>query len=104
MSSDADTGDTSARKIPTLVQYCQRGMLFQFQISSSQLIRHLQWLQVMSTVCPIFVALKPVYNDFLLIEIESLGEDVRYDLVRPVLEHCSADTLLRLENSTPVCA
>ncbi|ETW86141.1 hypothetical protein HETIRDRAFT_407870 [Heterobasidion irregulare TC 32-1] len=65
MSSDADMGDTSARKIPTLVQYCQR------------------------------VAASHVN------EIESLGEDVRYDLVRPVLEHCSADTLLRLENSTP---
>ena len=34
--------------------------------------------------------------------ITCLGDDVRYDVVKPVLECCSADTLLRLEQSSPV--
>lgn len=29
---------------------------------------------------------------------------MRYDLVKPILENCSADTLLRLEETNPVCA
>ncbi|KAH0830658.1 hypothetical protein J3R83DRAFT_2113 [Lanmaoa asiatica] len=34
--------------------------------------------------------------------ITGLGDDVRYDVIKPVLECCSADTLLRLEQSSPV--
>jgi hypothetical protein len=35
--------------------------------------------------------------------ISSLGDDaIRYDVIKPVLECCSADTLLRLEQSSPV--
>ncbi|KAI9571451.1 hypothetical protein HD554DRAFT_2236595, partial [Boletus coccyginus] len=34
--------------------------------------------------------------------ITCLGHDVRYDVIKPVLECCSADTLLRLEQSSPV--
>lgn len=34
--------------------------------------------------------------------ITGLGDDVRYDVIEPVLECCSADTLLRLEQSSPV--
>lgn len=35
--------------------------------------------------------------------ISGLGDDaIRYDVVKPVLECCSADTLLRLEQSSPV--
>jgi len=30
-----------------------------------------------------------------------LGDDIRYDVIKPVLECCSADTLLRLEQSCP---
>ncbi|KAF8136462.1 RNA polymerase II transcription factor SIII subunit A-domain-containing protein [Boletus edulis] len=33
--------------------------------------------------------------------ITCLGDDIRYDVIRPVLECCSADTLLRLEQSSP---
>ncbi|KAG2038670.1 RNA polymerase II transcription factor SIII subunit A-domain-containing protein [Suillus americanus] len=34
--------------------------------------------------------------------ISSLGDDaIRYDVIKPVLECCSADTLLRLEQSSP---
>jgi len=33
--------------------------------------------------------------------ITCLGDDVRYDVIKPVLECCSADTLLRLEQSSP---
>ncbi|OCH88193.1 hypothetical protein OBBRIDRAFT_104443 [Obba rivulosa] len=34
--------------------------------------------------------------------ISSLGDGLRYDLIRPVLEACSADTLLRLEQASPL--
>jgi len=34
--------------------------------------------------------------------ITCLGDDIRYDVIKPVLECCSADTLLRLEQSSPV--
>ncbi|KAG2153056.1 uncharacterized protein EDB93DRAFT_1239859 [Suillus bovinus] len=35
--------------------------------------------------------------------ISSLGDDaIRYDVIKPVLEFCSADTLFRLEQSSPV--
>jgi hypothetical protein len=35
--------------------------------------------------------------------ISSLGDDaIRYDVIKPVLECCSADTLHRLEQSSPV--
>ncbi|KAN0077195.1 RNA polymerase II transcription factor SIII (Elongin) subunit A domain containing protein [Tylopilus felleus] len=33
--------------------------------------------------------------------ITCLGDDVRYDVIKPVLECCSADTLVRLEQSSP---
>ncbi|KIJ69081.1 hypothetical protein HYDPIDRAFT_105654 [Hydnomerulius pinastri MD-312] len=33
--------------------------------------------------------------------ISCLGDDIRYDVIKPVLECCSADTLLRLEQSSP---
>jgi hypothetical protein len=35
--------------------------------------------------------------------ITSLGDDLTYDLVKPVLERCDADQLLRLEHTSPVC-
>lgn len=34
--------------------------------------------------------------------LTSLGVDFRFDLVRPILQHCSAETLSRLEQATPV--
>ncbi|CAL1705280.1 unnamed protein product [Somion occarium] len=33
--------------------------------------------------------------------LTSLGVDFRFDLVRPILQHCSAETLSRLEQATP---
>ncbi|KAI6109711.1 RNA polymerase II transcription factor SIII subunit A-domain-containing protein [Pisolithus sp. B1] len=33
--------------------------------------------------------------------LSCLGDDIRYDLIKPVLECCSAETLLRLEHSSP---
>ncbi|KAF9227816.1 hypothetical protein BS17DRAFT_746638 [Gyrodon lividus] len=33
--------------------------------------------------------------------LSCLGDDIRYDVIKPVLECCSADTLLRLEQSSP---
>lgn len=33
--------------------------------------------------------------------LSCLGDDIRYDLIKPVLECCSAETLLRLEQSSP---
>ena len=39
----------------------------------------------------------------MVLAICSLGDDhIRYDVIKPVLECCSADTLLRLEQSSPV--
>ncbi|KAI0723748.1 RNA polymerase II transcription factor SIII subunit A-domain-containing protein [Cerioporus squamosus] len=56
------------RRIPTLVQYCQR------------------------------VACTHVEN------IVSIGEGWRYDLIRPVLESCTPDTLRRFEEADPYIA
>jgi hypothetical protein len=36
------------------------------------------------------------------IGIVSLGDNVSYELVRPILESCSADNLRRLEDASPV--
>lgn len=36
--------------------------------------------------------------------LSCLGEGIRYGLIKPVLECCSADTLLRLEQSSPYLA
>ncbi|KAJ6502266.1 RNA polymerase II transcription factor SIII subunit A-domain-containing protein [Mycena sanguinolenta] len=33
--------------------------------------------------------------------ISSLGDELRYDLVRPILERCTVDQLLRLEQASP---
>ncbi|GLB34731.1 putative RNA polymerase II transcription factor SIII (Elongin) subunit A [Lyophyllum shimeji] len=61
--------DAPARRLPSLVQICQR-------------------------VCASNI-------DY----ISSLGDDLRYDLVRPILERCNAEQLLRLENASPhLCA
>lgn len=38
------------------------------------------------------------------IAISSLGDDLRYELIKPILESCNAATLLRLEQASPVCA
>lgn len=35
--------------------------------------------------------------------ITNLGDDLTYDLVKPVLERCCAEQLLRLEHASPVC-
>ncbi len=37
-----------------------------------------------------------------IVGIVSLGDSVSYELVRPILESCSADHLRRLEDATPV--
>ena len=34
--------------------------------------------------------------------ITSLGDDLTYELVKPILERCSAEQLLRLEDGSPV--
>ncbi|KAI6127778.1 hypothetical protein EDD16DRAFT_1699802 [Pisolithus croceorrhizus] len=34
--------------------------------------------------------------------LSCLGDDIRYDLIKPVLECCSAESLLRLEHSSPL--
>ncbi len=39
----------------------------------------------------------------MLADICSLGGGLRYDLIRPVLENCTPDTLLRFEENDPVC-
>lgn len=37
------------------------------------------------------------------IAISSLGDELRYDIVKPILERCSVEHLLRLEQASPVC-
>lgn len=39
----------------------------------------------------------------LVLGICSLGDDVPIELVKPILQNCSAETLLRLEHTSPVC-
>ncbi|TFK42350.1 RNA polymerase II transcription factor SIII subunit A-domain-containing protein [Crucibulum laeve] len=62
MYSDAEP---SGRRVPTLVQLCQR-------------------VAGVNVDC-----------------INSLGDELRYDLVKPILERCSTDQLLRLEHASP---
>ncbi|OBZ75759.1 Elongin-A [Grifola frondosa] len=57
--------DLAVRKIPSLVQYCQR-------VASSHV----------EGIC-------------------SLGDGLRFDIIRPILENCSAETLQRLEQASP---
>jgi elongin-A len=37
-----------------------------------------------------------------VIAISSLGNDLRFELIKPVLTGCSPETLSRLENTSPV--
>jgi hypothetical protein len=37
------------------------------------------------------------------IAITSLGDDLTFQLVKPILERCSAEQLLLLEHASPVC-
>lgn len=41
-------------------------------------------------------------NAHLFAGMCSLGEDASFELVRPILQNCSADALLRFEQATPV--
>ena len=97
MASDTDP---TLRRVPSLVSYCQRGE-HRFAHSPPRHTPHSsQSSQPMQTVCP---SLSPPPLLFIIpAAIACLGDDVRYDVVKPVLECCSADTLLRLEQSSPV--
>jgi len=57
--------DSSHRRIPTLVQYCQR--------------------------------VASIHVD----SISGFGDNLRYELIKPVLEHCSVESLARLEEASP---
>lgn len=71
-------------RVPTLVQYCQRvaavhvdGRWFGLSALCIRTQRHTA--------------------------ISSLGDELRYDLVKPILERCTVDQLLRLEQASEVC-
>jgi hypothetical protein len=38
----------------------------------------------------------------IIVGIVSLGDTLSFEIVRPILEFCTADNLRRLENATPV--
>lgn len=92
-------------RLPTLVTYCQRG---EFSIA---LPLHSYVDDI--TFSPLYIyrmyVLKSIEYDrsrlmqVMVQAISSLGDDhIRYDVIKPVLECCSADTLLRLEQTSPV--
>lgn len=69
-------------RVPTLVQYCQRVAAVHvdgssFPHSSDLVQQHIP-------------------------AISSLGDELRYELVRPILQRCTVDQLLRLEQASPV--
>ncbi|KAI6166919.1 RNA polymerase II transcription factor SIII subunit A-domain-containing protein [Pisolithus thermaeus] len=69
------------RRIPTLGTYCQRVLSSHADGADTVKLLPLSY--------PFWPALS------------CLGDDIRYDLIKPVLECCSAETLLRLEHSSP---
>lgn len=70
-------------RVPTLVQYCQR-------------------VAAVHVDGPSLRISLPSRTDRDIPAISSLGEDFRYDLVKPILERCNVDQLLRLEQASPV--
>lgn len=95
----ASESDPALRRVPSLVSYCQRG---------EQPLSRSRPAPVLTPSSPFSSCRWYVLSSLLLLDLISpaaitcLGDDVRYDVVKPVLECCSADTLLRLEQSSPV--
>jgi hypothetical protein len=101
MSSEIDS---PCRRIPSLVYYCRRGQPNQLTSRLPSLCSYqpAQWRLPMLVVSASLMGESHRLNLLFLIGIVSLGDNVSYELVRPILESCSADNLRRLEDATPV--
>jgi hypothetical protein len=55
----------------------------------------------MSTVC--VAGVLRTQGSPLFSAISGFGDNLRYELIKPVLEHCSVESLARLEEASPVC-
>ena len=107
MSSESEPG---GRRVPTLVQHCQRGELSSITPSVFTILTGMPT----SGLCPcreyVSAALSPSSRQLTTAydapvaekDICSLGEGWRYDLIKPVLESCTPETLLRFEQADPV--
>ena len=49
-----------------------------------------------------YVAVKKISKQFFYSAISSLGEELRFEIVKPILEQCDAATLYRIEDANPV--
>ena len=93
-------------RVPTLVHLCQRGE--QFHWHYILLGSHQYSLAVASAhvdcACRIESGNSGCINWNLLFyqAISSLGDDLRFELLEPVLTGCSPETLSRLESTSPV--
>lgn len=95
----ASESDTAHRRVPSLVSHCQRGeQLASIAPESLTALPH----------SPLSSCRRYVLSSLIVLGLNTptaitcLGDDVRYDVIKPVLECCSADTLLRLEQFSPV--
>jgi elongin-A len=92
--------ETSNRRIPTLVTLCQRGEDDRLHRKTDRLhpltvaSTHVDCMCRRSRIIP---------GSNSCIAITGLGDDLTYPLVKPILERCSAEQLLRLEHASPVC-
>ena len=104
ISSMSLESEGQLRRIPTLVSYCQRGQLSSARSAHSPVDLCVHCYSAVGT-CRWYghqggIRLPMIYLPSLA--LSCLGEGIRYGLIKPVLECCSADTLLRLEQSSPV--
>lgn len=95
--------DYDPRPVPSLVTLCQRGQNPVFiAIGPSAhlcLLQQLPWL-MLTVSLPLLP--RNVDSHVLYLGITSLGDDLTYHLVKPILEKCSIEQLQRLEESSPV--
>jgi len=105
ISSMSSESESRLRQIPTLVSYCQRGQFESARSAHSRVDLCVRCCSAVSA-CRWYghqdgIRLLTAYLPSLL-ALSCLGEGIRYGLIKPVLECCSADTLFRLEQSSPV--
>lgn len=97
---------SSGSRLPTLVQYCQRGQSLCFLLMDSARLSHgstLQWPQLMSSVSLTdSTASRRLHLTWYSVAISNIGDGLRFELLRPVLFGCTPETLLRLETASPV--
>jgi hypothetical protein len=100
-----DTEDAQQQRVPTLVQLCQRGEL-------STDFGGRTWLCFPDNVVlaasahvdcePIIHKKCEIRDSWDFIAICGLGNDLTYKLVKPILDRCTIEQLLRFEQLSPV--